>query len=69
MEPVSVYRIETEPACDMSEDCREPVSMIDQKGYAYCAAHGMERRTYQPCRKLRGWELRRLQRGLPLNRY
>lgn len=55
--------------CDMAADCGEPVTMIDQKGYAYCTDHGLERRQWQPCRKLRGWELRKLQRGEPLARY
>lgn len=56
-------------ACEMREDCAAPVAMIDRKGYTYCTAHGLERRFYQPCRKLRGWELRKLQRGEVLNRY
>lgn len=55
--------------CDMTRDCALPVSMIDQKGFAYCGLHGMERRWYQPCRKLRAWELRKLQGGEALNRY
>lgn len=55
--------------CDMVEGCAESVAMIDQKGYAYCEPHGMERRGWMPCRKLRGWELRRLESGKPLTRY
>lgn len=55
--------------CDMTDDCTEPVEMIDAKGFAYCERHGLERRAWQPCRKLRGWELRKLQRGEALARY
>lgn len=55
--------------CDMVEGCAENVTHIDQKGYVYCENHGLERRVYQACRKLQGWEIRRLQRGTPLNRY
>ena len=55
--------------CDMREDCREPVTMVDASGFVYCADHGLYRRIHKPCRKLRGWELRRLARGVPLNRY
>jgi hypothetical protein len=55
--------------CDMVENCMAPVEMIDTAGYSYCAAHGLERRTYEPCRKLRMWEIRRLERGTPLNHY
>lgn len=53
--------------CDMG--CMNPVTMIDNKGFAYCAEHGMERRFYMPCRKLRPHELRKLQRGEALARY
>ena len=63
------YRNEGTPSCDMERSCGEPVTMIDQKGFAYCARHGMERRFYVPCRKLRPHELRRLWRGEPLTRY
>lgn len=49
--------------CDMKADCREAVTMVDNKGFAYCSDHGMGRRYDHPCRKLRGWELRRLERG------
>lgn len=55
--------------CDMKDDCAAPVTHIDNKGYAYCTQHGVERRSWRPCRKLRGWELRRLQRGEQLTRY
>lgn len=54
--------------CDMTQDCQAPVTHIDNKGYAYCQEHGLMRQS-RPCRKLRGWELRRLERGLPLTRY
>lgn len=55
--------------CDMEDDCTKPVTHIDQKGYAYCEPHGIERRWYVPCRKLRPHELRKLQRGEALARY
>lgn len=56
--------------CDMDHDCTEPVAMIDNKGYAYCIDHGMRRRVSGiPCRKLQGWERRRLEAGRPLTRY
>jgi len=55
--------------CDMVKDCAAPVTHLDRKGYAYCTPHGIERRGCQPCRKLRPWELRRLERGQPLARY
>ena len=56
-------------ACDMTADCKEPVTHLDNKGYAYCTEHGIERRDWRPCRKLRPWEVRRLERDEPLNHY
>ena len=55
--------------CDMYEECLQPVTHIDANGFGYCHNHGVSRRHYKPCRKLRPWELRRLQRGEPLKRY
>lgn len=55
--------------CDMATDCLSPVTMIDRKGYVYCAADGIERRFYVDCRKLRPHELRKLERGEQLARY
>lgn len=57
------------PKCDMTHDCTEPVTHIDQKGYAYCTAHGLDRRSYRPCRKLRPHEVRKIYRGEPITRY
>jgi hypothetical protein len=55
--------------CDMDNDCTTPATMIDTAGFAYCEPHGMQRRQYEPCRKLRPYELRKLLRGEPLARY
>lgn len=55
--------------CDMDRECRSDVTHIDDKGYVYCTTHGLERRDWRPCRKLRGWELRRLQSGRTLTKY
>lgn len=60
---------EIELHCDMTADCPEPVTHIDSDGFAYCTDHGLERRWYQPRRKLRPHELRKLQRGEQLARY
>ena len=49
--------------CDMEHGCMGEVTHIDNKGYVYCAAHGIERRGYRPCRKLRGTEKQRLETG------
>jgi hypothetical protein len=55
--------------CDMVRECNAPVAYIDAKGYAYCAKHGLERQSYQRCRKLRPYELKRLLHGETLKRY
>lgn len=55
--------------CDMKRDCTQPVAMIDQSGFIYCEGHGLDRRVWEPCRRLRGWEVRRLEKGNPLTRY
>ena len=49
--------------------CSREVSMLDTAGFVYCEPCGMRRRDSEPCRKLRPWELRKLQRGEALNRY
>lgn len=59
----------TPPTCDMVEDCREPITHIDIKGYVYCTTHGLERQGYQRCRKLREGELKKILRGEALERY
>ncbi len=55
--------------CDMRKDCTAPVTHLDTAGFAYCTDHGLQRRQSEPCRKLRDWELRKLQRGETLARY
>jgi hypothetical protein len=55
--------------CDMEKDCKAPVTYIDIKGYVYCAAHGVQRQSYQRCRKLRPAELKRLQAGGTVSKY
>lgn len=57
------------PTCDMTENCTDPVTHIDQNGFVYCTAHGIERRDWKPCRKLRSHELRRIERGEQVTRY
>lgn len=55
--------------CEWSGQCKSPVAMIDRKGYIYCSEHGHRRRSVMPCRLLRGFELRRLERGEQVERY
>jgi hypothetical protein len=50
--------------CDMSAECSETVDHIDNRGFVYCAAHGLRRRTSgTPCRKMRKAEIAALGRG------
>jgi hypothetical protein len=56
-------------ACSMTDMCTEPVSHIDDKGFAYCARHGIQRRSHRRCRKLKSYELTRLKTVGSIARY
>jgi len=57
-------------ACGMTDECTEPVTYIDDRGWIYCTSHGQSRQSpWQRCRKLRPFELRRLERGDTVKRY
>jgi hypothetical protein len=48
--------------CDMKRDCAEPVTHIDNKGFAYCSKHGAQRKAGGvPCRALSPSEIKRLE--------
>jgi len=50
--------------------CSGPVTHLDDSGFAYCTTHGVHRReSGEKSRKLRPWELHKLERGEPLPRY
>ena len=55
--------------CDMDKSCMSEVTHIDCSGFVYCTDHGVARREWKCCRKLRPHELNRLKRGEPLTRY
>lgn len=55
--------------CDVELDCTEHPTMLDTAGFVYCAEHGLDRREYEPCRKLRPHEQRKIERGEALARY
>lgn len=59
----------TMPTCDMRHDCDEPVTYVDEKGYVYCTGHGQQRQQSRRCRKMRPFELRRIERGEVITRY
>lgn len=60
---------DSRPTCDGWCDKSAPVTHIDQDGFAYCTPCGQRRRQYQPCRKLRPHEAKRLVRGETLTHY
>jgi hypothetical protein len=49
--------------CEMVDTCRADVTHVDDKGYVYCKAHGLDRKAYRPCRQLRPAEIRKLING------
>lgn len=58
------------PTCDMHKECLSPVTMLDNRGFIYCAAHGLQRRAGgTPCRKLTASEIRRIERGETIGSY
>jgi hypothetical protein len=59
----------TMPTCDMTADCIEPITYLDDKGFVYCTMHGLQRQDWRRCRKMRQHELRRIERGLQIERY
>jgi hypothetical protein len=69
----AVAKIEAEPIvklqCDMHKECQSPIAMIDNSGFIYCEFHGLRRRDWKPCRKLRAHELKRLQAGKQVTKY
>lgn len=56
-------------ACQMEDNCANPVTHLDQNGFVFCTRHGLERRSYRPCRKLRPHEVNRLMRGEQIAKY
>jgi len=60
----------TKLSCDMTADCERPITHLDEKGYIYCTPHGESRRGGGiRCRKLRPYELRRLEAGQQVRSY
>ena len=49
-----------------SGKCSQPVSMIDEKGFVYCAKHGQDRKHSMRCRKLTPQELKKLESDQPI---
>jgi hypothetical protein len=51
--------------CDMTPNCREPVTMIDREGYVYCTKHGEQLKSSGrvSIRKLRPVEKQKLEQG------
>ena len=55
--------------CEMKRDCKQAVTHIDDKGFIYCHAHGVQRKGFRPCRQLTPKELGQLKGGMPLASY
>jgi hypothetical protein len=53
--------------CDMSRDCTDTVTHIDNKGWVYCSRHGAQRRGGGiRCRRLTALEAQDLRDGNPI---
>lgn len=55
--------------CDMIKGCCLDVEYIDNKGFVYCHPHGVMRKQYIPCRKLKMLELKRLKEGKTVEKF
>lgn len=53
----------------MTHSCSSAVTHVGEKGYIYCAVHAVDRRGVERTRKMKPWELRLIQRGVPLPSY
>ena len=49
--------------CAMSENCNNPVTHIGSRGFVYCSACAKDRQYWERCRRMRQWEIRRLEAG------
>ena len=52
--------------CDGKRDCTKEVNYIDYRGFIYCSSHGQIRAQYESCRKLKVWEIDKLNSGKPI---
>lgn len=57
------------PKCDMEADCTGEVTHLDESGFVYCEPHGIQRRSWKRCRKLRPHELSRIRSGQQIKKY
>ena len=55
--------------CDMRKTCTRSVTHIGEKGYVYCSVHASDRQGVEHCRKMRAWEIKLVQSGIPLPSY
>lgn len=46
------------PCCDMNQDCDQLIKYVDSKGFIYCENHGLRRKLYTNCRKLKTSEIK-----------
>ncbi len=49
--------------CNMAQTCTSPITHIGEKGWVYCSNCAADRQYWERCRRLRQWEIRRLERG------
>ncbi len=49
--------------CDGAHECMATVTHVDEKGYVYCRAHGIRRKSYRRCRQLTAHETKILISG------
>lgn len=66
---MTITNLDTMPQCDGWCDHANPVTHLDTAGFVYCTPCGLIRREYEPCRKLRPFEMNRLLAGKQITKY
>ncbi len=67
--PDSIVTAQINPKCQMTQDCANTVTHIDDSGFIYCQHHGNTRKQYRRCRKLKPSELKLIRSSKPITRY
>ena len=61
----------TKTTCEMTRECEEPLTHLDESGFVYCHQHGVKRQQggWKRCRKMRPYEINRIYAGKQIQRY
>ena len=55
--------------CEMIKECNSDLAYMDNEGFIYCETHGISRKQWKPCRKLKKREIKDLEAGQRPRKY